>query len=200
MRFNLFNLCFLGILSLVMSETSDKVDYVDFSSGLQFESDIHVPNPNENDLRPWDASLYMSPNDQIQGFTIPSMSDPESTIFQSSCAFLDSEPSKKSSRGSLCPDFKERNEPLSGTLPGTPRPDPDMIPSDKENSDPEYETSPLSSSVFGLAYWDLCPRDRADDRTPFCCDFKAWGGGAQVAYCFDCMWILPRISHSRLLR
>lgn len=194
-----FNLYFLSISSFVMSEISDQVDYLDFTTDVQLESDRSFQNPSENNITPWDGSLYTNSNEQTEDSLIPNISDQDLTIFESSCALPENGTSKKR-RGNLCTDVKEKNNPQSGPPPGAQGPDQDIIPFGKEHSDSEFEPSPLSSSLFGLAYWELCPYDKTDHRVPFCCDFNAWGGGAQVSYCFDCTWFFFWNSYSRLLK
>lgn len=88
-------------------------------------------------------------------------------------------------RDNICPLKVDTEEPQVQTE--NPPSSSDSI---DQNRNQEPEVTPLSSSLLGVLYKDLCPKDKVPGTTPLCCLERPYG--TFVRKCIDCKFCLDQ--------
>lgn len=140
-------------------------------------------------------------------FIMSAMDDNEQPRFgfESICATNEGLVTDKARRGNQCSGKENSLEPkrffgeLSLNLmsvPIAPSPGTENDPGSTDKSDsPQPEPQPLSSSLLGVPFGDLCPPDKVPGKVPLCCEGRPYR--YFVSNCINCEFTLAGSLHFR---
>ena len=155
-------------LDLAIDQTGFETSSTANIQFLDEESDTAYLNPDD------DPFLPITPDDEWPTLGLGS-----------SCSMNEGLMLGKVRRGDQC-SVKEENPPsapASGPIaPGLDK-EGDSAPTDRSSNN-ELEPQPLSSSLFGVQFRDLCPQYKVPGKEPLCCQDRPFG--FFVKNCINC--------------